>query len=725
MQLRNAVSSVALAAVLVMGPSACDKLKQPGAETSGPAAVDAKRLLNAETDPANWITHGGSFKEQRFSRLTDINDSNVGKLSLAWSYDLDTNRGQEATPLVIDGVMYTTTAWSKVIALDAATGKELWTYDPEVPGDRAHSACCDVVNRGLAAYDGKLFLGTLDGRLIAIDAKTGKPVWSVVTVDQSKPYTITGAPRIVKGNVIIGNGGAELGVRGYVSAYSSTDGKMVWRFYTVPGDPKAGPDNAASDPIMEKARGTWFGQNYYKIGGGGTVWDAIVYDQELDQLYIGVGNGSPWNRQVRSEGKGDNLFLSSVVALNPSTGAYLWHYQGTPGETWDFTQTQPIMLATLKIDGADRKVLMQAPKNGFFYVIDRTDGKLISAKGFVPQTWTTGVDMKTGRPIEVPGARYEKKDFLMMPSALGAHNWHPWSFSPKTGLVYFAAQEVPFSYATDKNYKYVPGAWNIAVDTVRNAPPDDKAAFKAVRAMLKGQLLAWDPVNQKEVWRVQYDGPWNGGTLATAGNLVFQGNANGQFSAFSADAGKKLWSFDSQTGVMAGPISFAVKGTQYIAVMAGYGGAYPLSSAYVDNPPAMAPNGRVLVFKIGGTATLPPAEVVPMAPANPPKGNWTPAQIASGAYLFEGNCGLCHGSGAISSGVLPDLRRSTALNDKARWDEIVYDGALHGRGMVSFKTFFTPAQVEDIRGYVGEQAKKLAATDAAAKPAAPVAPAGK
>jgi quinohemoprotein ethanol dehydrogenase len=714
MNLHRTRGSLAVVSLLLAGVAGLTI----GATSRGPAAVDSARLLGAGSDPANWVTHGGTYLEQRFSQLDQINDANVGKLGLAWSYDLDTNRGQEATPLIIDGVLYTTTAWSKVVALDAVTGKELWTFDPQVPGDRGHSACCDVVNRGLAAYEGKLFLGTLDGRLIAIDARTGKPVWTTVTVDQSKPYTITGAPRVVKGKVIIGNGGAELGVRGYVSAYDSATGKLVWRFYTVPGDPKKGPDHAASDPAMAKVQGTWFGDNFYKIGGGGTVWDAIVYDPELDQLYIGVGNGSPWNQQIRSDGKGDNLFLSSVVALNPNTGAYLWHYQGTPGESWDFTQTQPIMLATLKIDGADRKVLMQAPKNGFFYVIDRTNGKLISAKNFVPQTWTTGVDMKTGRPVEVAGARYEKGgNFLMMPSALGAHNWHPWSFSPKTGLVYFAAQEVPFSYATDKNYKYVPGAWNIAVDTMRNAPPSDKAVFKSVRAMLKGELLAWDPVKQKEVWRVQYDGPWNGGTLATAGNLVFQGNANGQFSAFAADTGKKLWNFDSQTGVMAGPVSFSVGGTQYIAVMAGYGGAYPLSSAFVDNPPAVAPNGRVLVFKVGGTATLPPAPVIDMPPANPPKGNWTAAQIAKGGYLFEGNCGICHGSGAMSSGVLPDLRRSGALDDKALWDQIVYNGALHGRGMVSFKKYFTPDQVEAIRGYVGEQAKKLAADEAATRKA--------
>ena len=587
---------------------------------------------------------------------------------------------------------------------------------PRCPGRAASAACCDVVNRGLAAYQGKLYLGTLDGRLIALDAATGKPVWSVVTVDQSKPYTITGAPRIVKGRVLIGNGGAEYGVRGYVTAYDAATGKQAWRFYTVPGDPAKGPDHAASDPVMAKAaRDTWYG-DWYKAGGGGTVWDAIVYDPELDQLYIGVGNGSPWNQQVRSQGKGDNLFLSSVVALDPDSGAYKWHYQGTPGETWDFTQTQPIILATLKIDGTDRKVLMQAPKNGFFYVIDRTTGKLISAKNFVPQTWATGVDMATGRPIEVEGARFHQASgFMMAPSALGAHNWHPMAFSPKTGLVYLPAQDVPFFYSTLGDYKYRPGAWNIAVDAYKNAPPNDRATTKAIRALLKGELIAWDPVAQREKWRVQYDGPWNGGALATAGNLVFQGNGRGAFQAFDARDGKPLWSFAAQTGVIAGPVTYAVKGVQYVAVMAGYGGAYPVSSGFDEPRPSM--NGRVLVFRLGGTAKLPPPPPLDLAPPNPPAETFTAAQLTHGGQLFEGNCGVCHGGGARSSGVLPDLRRSGALADATAWQGIVHDGALKDRGMIAFAPYLTKADIEAIRGYVGVQAKYLASEEGAAKPA--------
>jgi quinohemoprotein ethanol dehydrogenase len=675
---------------------------------SADRGVTLDRLVAAASEPHNWLTHGGTYLEQRFSPLDQISDANIAGLKLAWFYDFDTNRAQEATPIVVDGVMYVTSAWSKLFALDAATGKELWSYDPEVPGETGVKACCDVVNRGVAVLGDRLFFGTLDGRLIAVDRRTGKPAWSVVTVDQSKPYTITGAPRIVKGRVVIGNGGAELGVRGYVSAYDADTGKLAWRFYTVPGDPAAGPDGAASDEALAKvARPTWSGE-YWKLGGGGTAWDAIVYDPELDQLYVGVGNGSPWNHRKRSAGKGDNLFLSSVVALDPDTGRYKWHYQGTPGETWDFTQTQPITLATLKIDGRDRKVLMQAPKNGFFYVVDRQTGKLISAKNFVPTTWATHVDPQTGRPVEAQGARFDKGPFVALPSALGAHNWHPQSFSPKTGLVYLPAQEIPFAYKEDPGYKDRPGAWNLGIDTVAGALPDDPAARRALRPLLKGHLAAWDPVAQREVWRVQHAGPWNGGTLATAGNLVFQGTAEGQFRAFRATDGKQLWSFPAQAGIGAGPVSYRVGDTQYVAVLVGYGGAYGLSGATLDNKVKPQPNGRVLVFSLNGKAQLPAWDPPELPPANPPKQVADAGTFARGQAIYEGNCGVCHGTSGASLGVLPDLRRSAALTDRDLWHGIVVEGQLKDRGMVSFAKYFSPAELETVRLYLGEQARKLA-----------------
>ncbi len=693
---QHAFGRLILAAVLASGIAACKKVENSA------SSVTAESLANADTASGEWLTHGGTYDEQRFAKLEQITAENVGDLGLAWSAEFDTNRGQEATPIVADGVLYTTTAWSKVFAFDAKTGEQLWSYDPEVPGETAFKGCCDIVNRGVAVYDGKVFFGAFDGRLIALDAGSGEEVWSTVTVDQSKPYTITGAPRVVKGKVLIGNGGAEYGVRGYVSAYDADSGDLAWRFYTVPPGPGAKADGAASDDVIEKMRATWAG-DWSEFGGGGTVWDAIVYDQEYDQVLIGVGNGSPWNHKIRSQGKGDNLFVSSVVALDAETGKYKWHYQGTPGETWDFTQTQPIILADLEIEGAQRKVMMQAPKNGFFYVIDRKDGKLISARNFVPTTWATSVDLATGRPVEAPNARFENGPFLALPSALGAHNWHPMAYSPKTNLVYLPAQEVPFAYTDDKAFKPREGGWNIGMDYLANGVPEDPAQFRALRAMLKGQLIAWDPVAQKEIWRVQYDGPWNGGVLATAGNLVFQGNAKGEFAAFSADKGEKLWSFDAGTGIIAAPISYTIDGEQYVAVMAGYGGAYPLSSAFVDNPRPM-PNGRLLVFKLGGKA---PYKIEPIenAPFNIVEQEFAPATVQAGMALYETNCGVCHSGGAIGSGVLPDLRRSGYLSDAEAWKAVVIDGSLKDNGMVGFAKFLSAQDAEAIRAFVASKAK--------------------
>jgi quinohemoprotein ethanol dehydrogenase len=560
-------------------------------------------------------------------------------------------------------------------------------------------------------WGGLVYVAALDGRLIALDANTGKVKWSTQTfTDTNKPYTITGAPRVMKGLVVIGNGGGELGVRGYVTAYDAMTGKKKWRFFTVPGNPANGPDGEVSDSVMAgKVAPTWSGE-YWKGGGGGTAWDAIVYDQELDQLYIGVGNGSPWNHEIRSDGKGDNLFLSSVLALKPDTGEYLWHYQGTPAETWDYTATQPIMLSTLMIDGKPRKVLMQAPKNGFFYVIDRANGQLISAKGFATQTWTTGVDMKTGRPIEVPEARYRKAGVLVMPSPLGAHNWHPMSYSPRTGLVYLPAQEIPQFYMAQEGFERREGAWNLGINTDPGSVPDDRAQFKALKASLKGKLIAWDPVAQKPAWEITYDGPWNGGTLATAGNLVFQGNGAGDFQAFNASTGSKLWNFKAQTGIIAPAVSYAVKGQQYVAIMVGYGGAFPLTAAFDD--PRDARNGRLLVFKLGGKAALPKATEPVFAAANPPSDAFTPEQVAEGGKIYSVNCAFCHGPDAHASGILPDLRRSGVLTDAAAWKAVVHDGALKANGMIAFSRWYTPAQVEAVRAYVGSQAKKLQALEA-------------
>ena len=681
-------------------PDNIDTAARPG--TAG-AITDTARIAGAGQEPDQWLTHGGTYHEQRFSWLDQINDGNVSKLGLAWIFDFDTHRGQESTPLMVDGTLYVTSAWSKVFALDATTGTELWRFDPQVPGAAGINACCDVVNRGAAFYDGKVFVGTIDGRLIALNAETGKLIWSTLTVDPEKPYTITGAPRVAKGRVFIGNGGAEYGVRGYVSAYDANSGELSWRFYTTPGDPQLPADGAASDPVLARtAAPTWHGRAFLDYGGGGgTVWDAIVYDPELDQLYVGTGNGSPWNRVIRSEGRGDNLFLSSVLALDPDTGDYLWHYQETPGETWDYTATQQLVLATLNLEGADRQVLLHAPKNGFFYVIDRRTGRPISAEKFVPANWADRIDMASGRPVERPGARFETAPFLSTVGGAGAHNWQPMSFSPLTGFVYIPAQQIAFLYSRDEKFVYRPGEWNLGVNLTQDPLPVGEAERRAIRDGLQGRLIAWDPVRQREAWRVEHGAPWNGGTLATAGNLVFQGLADRTFRAYRADSGEEQWSFQTQDAIITGPISYAIGDDQYIAVAVGNGGGLPLTLPSFDGPQT-APNGRLLVFKLGGTARLPPFVSPTRAPVDV-AGSWSKAALDEGFQLFGRHCAACHGIELLSAGVLPDLRTSPALANAEPWRAIVLHGALESRGMVGFADRLNAEQVEQLRGYVASQ----------------------
>lgn len=674
-----------------------------GANVDAPGAITGAKLLAAAGDTQNWLTYGRTYDEQRHSPLDKINTTNVKDLGLSWFADLDTARGQEATPIVIDGKIYVTTAWSKVKAYDGVTGKLLWEYDPKVPGETGVKACCDTVNRGVAAWGDRLFLGTLDGRLVALDRETGKEEWSTVTVDQSKPYTVTGAPRVIDGMVIIGNGGAEMGVRGYVAAYSADTGKELWRFYTVPDQP--GKNEAKH---LKAAESTWKGE-WWSQGGGGTVWDAMAYDPKLDLLYIGVGNGSPWNQAYRSPGGGDNLYLSSIVAIRPKTGEYVWHYQTTPGETWDYTATQHIMLADLTIDGKPRKVLMQAPKNGYFYVIDRETGKFISANNYVPVNWATGIDKATGRPIENPDARIDKtgKPFLVTPGPLGGHNWHPMAFDPKTGLVFIPALETAFPYIPEANWKKQKLGFNIGFDMAAGAMPADKAIRAQAAGATKGALIAWDPVAQKERWRVQYQGPWNGGMLATAGGLVFQGTAAGNFSAYATENGKQLWSFPAQTGVVASAATYTIKGEQYVAVLAGWGGAFPITAGVLQEDSGPIRNiSRLLVFKLGGKAKLPDLPALNETPLDPPAFKADPKIAAAGGSLYGRYCGVCHGDAAVGGSVLPDLRHSGALDNAATWKNIVQGGALKANGMVGWSDVLTEAQSESIRQYVIKRANE-------------------
>jgi quinohemoprotein ethanol dehydrogenase len=654
------------------------------------SAVDDKRLVAAASDAGNWLTYGGTYAEQRFSPLAEIDASNVSQLGLVWSFETEQPRGHEATPLVVDGTMFVTGPWSIVWAFDAKSGERLWTYDPQVPRPTATKACCDVVNRGVALYKGKVFVGTLDGRLVALDAATGKSVWEVVTVDQSRPYTITGAPRVVKGMVLIGNGGAELGVRGYISAYDAESGALRWRTYTVPGD----PSQPFESKDLEKAAATWKGGEWWKVGGGGTVWDSIVYDPGLDRIYVGTGNGSPWSHYVRSPGGGDNLYLSSILALHPTTGEIVWYYQETPGDTWDYTATQQITLAELHIDGKPRKVILHAPKNGFFYVIDRENGKLISAEKYAEVTWAERVDKKTGRPVLAKGADYRKKPFLTLPSTLGAHNWQPMSFNPKTGLVYIPAQEIPSLHGLDTKFDYKPGFWNTGTDfTIMTEFPADLA---------KGSLLAWDPVAQKERWRVPYPHAWNGGTLTTAGNLVFQGTADGRVVAYKADDGQKLWESPAGTGVMAAPVTYTLDGKQYVSVLAGWGGAFGLVGGEAAAATGVKGGGRLLTFALGGTAKIPdvPATITPVAKsaAARPERLKGAALIKKGSGLYAKNCAVCHGVGGIAGGVLPDLRHASA-ESHANFQQIVLGGR-SAVGMPDFTGHLTAQEVDAIQAYV-------------------------
>ena len=690
------LAAMAGAALLLAAPIAT----RIGAQ--GPAGVDAARIVAGV--PGEWLSTGRTYDEQRFSPLARLNQGNVATLGLAWFADLDTARGQEATPLMIDGTLYVSTAWSMVKAYDARTGKPLWSYDPQVPRETLVKACCDAVNRGVAAWGSRLFVGTLDGRLIALDRKTGKPAWSVVTLDQAGNATITGAPRVVDGMVIIGNGGAEFGTRGYVTAYDAATGRQRWRFYTVPAQPGAEREPA----YLKKAATTWYGE-WWKQGGGGTVWDAMAYDPALDLLYIGVGNGSPWNQAYRSEGKGDNLYLSSIVAIHAKTGAYAWHYQTTPGDSWDFTATQHIILADLVIDGKPRKVLMQAPKNGFFYVLDRTNGQLLAANNFVPVNWATGVDLTTGRPIETPEARYYRtgRPFFASPGATGAHSWQPMAFDPKSGLVFIPANLAGFPYIPQKDWQASKLGFNVGVDMAAAAMPAVAATRSAAAAATTGALIAWDPVARKERWRVAYQGPWNGGILATGGGLVFQGNATGELAAYATRDGRKLWSFPTQTGVVAAPISYELDGAQYVAVLAGWGGIWALAPGVLIDKSGPARNvSRLLVFKIGGKAMLPPAPPLEKLPLDPPASTAPAPVIAAGGGHFGRYCGVCHGDAAVGGSLVPDLRRSGALNDAATWQQIVHDGALKDNGMVSFASVMTPAEIETIRHYVIKRANE-------------------
>ena len=690
--------------------AACGQAKTADKESSAQpeafASVDTDRISTASAGE-EWLTYGGTYDEQRHSSLTNVNTDTVADLGVAWTYDLATNRGVESTPIVVDGVMYVTSAWSLVYALDAKTGEELWVYDPDVDRAVGVKACCDVVNRGVAVYDGKVYVGVIDGRLEALDAETGEVVWSKVTVDQSKPYTITGAPRVVNGKVLIGNGGAELGVRGYLSAYDANTGDKIWRFFTVP-NPEKQPDGEVSDAAFEDIGNVTWGDEgaWITDGGGGTVWDSIVYDEVNDQIIFGVGNGSPWNREFRDPSGGDNLFLSSIVAVDAETGTYKWHFQTTPGDNWDYTATQTIILADLPLgeDGASRRIAMQAPKNGFFYVLDAETGEFLSGDAFVPQNWTTGLD-EAGRPIEVAAARYGDVPYQQTPGPLGAHNWHPMAFNPDLNLAYIPAQEIPQAYARDSRFESQSVGWNTGADFSAGVPPiAPPEVAKFLRSTLKGRLIAWDPVAGEPRWTVEHDNAWNGGVLSTAGGLVFQGKLNGEFAAYDAATGDKLWSHELKSGGASGPGTFMIDGEQYVTITTGWGSAFGLAAGFAYDEAVSSTVGKVVTFKLGGDGEIadPDFPMIDKTPKADAFGDET--LIAEGAVHYSRNCAVCHGPLAVSSGVLPDLRWSAITGNDIAWKGVVLDGNLAVNGMVSFADYLTPEQAEAVRAYVLAQA---------------------
>lgn len=643
-----------------------------------PAGVTDAML--ASPPPGEWLSYGRDHAEQRFSPLTQLNDGNVGQLGLAWYADIDTARGQEATPLMHDGLLYVSTAWSMVKAYDARTGALRWSYDPRVPRDTLARACCDAVNRGVALYGDKLFVGTLDGRLVALDQRSGRVVWSKLAVPAQADYTITGAPRVAHGKVFIGSGGAEYKARGSIAAFDAQTGRQLWRFHTVPGNPARGFENKA----MAAAARSWSG-NWWKLGGGGTVWDAITYDPATNLVLFGTGNAEPWNPAVAGN-SGDRLYTSSIVAVNADTGQYAWHYQETPEDRWDFDSTAQITVADLTVDGRQRHVALHAPKNGFFYMFDARTGDLISAGSIAPQNWTKGIDPKTGKAMVNPEARYEQTGRLFMgePGGGGSHSWQPMSFSPKTGLVYIPAAFAAYPYLADKHWNETGMGYQTGADFAVLEMLGQKAAAGQAMPEPLGLIIAWDPVAQKEAWRVPHAAPMNGGILSTAGNLLFQGTAEGTFNAYSADKGAKLWSFPAQAGIAAAPMSYAIGGEQYVAVLAGFGGLSPRRS-------------RLLVFRLKGMASLPalpaPEEQVAL---DPPPFTGTPAQVEQGHWQYGRYCLVCH----IGMYNTPMLRQSPIIADPQAFRSVVIDGAFRHKGMASFRAALQPDQAEAIRQYL-------------------------
>ncbi len=657
----------------------------------------------AAENNVDWPVYGGTSNEQHYSPLTQISAGNVDKLGLAWFHDLPPVLSAVAEPVEADGALFAAFGLGFVDALDAVTGRLLWSYDPEtalIAGDKLRTAWA---TRGLAYWDHKVYVGTQDGRLVALNAGNGKPVWSVETTDKDDGRYIAGPPRVFDGKVIIGNGGADQApIRGYVTAYDARTGLRLWRFHTVPGNPADGFENDA----MKMAAQTWKGE-WWKYGGGGTVWHSITYDAKYRRIYLGTGNGQPWNRRIRSQGLGDNLFLCSVVALDADTGKYVWHYQTVPGESWDFNSSMDIELAELKIGGVRRDVILHAPKNGFFYVLDRANGKLLSAEKIGKVTWAQAVDPATGRPIENPNIRYEEGEATIWPGSAGVHNWLAMSFNPTTGLVYIPTQDFPGVY-TDRGIDAA--GWTALPRGHMNTGVNTGAVPRGSGQDVGNWLVAWDPVARRSAWRIQV--PGNAGVLTTGSGLVFQGNAHGRMVARAADTGAVLWDYDARVGIIAQPISFMRNGVQYVTVMGGFGG--PQARSGVDRLAGenrlvwdyRQQKRRVLTFVLGGKAELPAGGPVQITIAAN-SGEQTDSVLAArGQPLFDAWCARCHGSGAVANGTAPDLRASSIPLNREAFAAVVRQGILVPRGMPRYDEFRID-DVEALRNYVRARAERI------------------
>ena len=665
---------------------------------------------------AEWPGYGNDSKEQRFSPLNEINDSNVGRLGLAWSLDLPGENALEATPLEVNGVIYFSGGNNAVYAVDARAGRLLWKYQGKA-NENAPRAIRMMwpVNRGVAYWDGMVYMATRDCQMVALDARTGELVWSSSFSVPGTLSTSSGAPRVFKGKVIIGNSGADFGGRGYVTTFDAKTGRLLWRFFTVPGDPAKGFENKA----MAMAAKTW-GGTWWKFGGGGTPWNAITFDQDLNQLYVGTGNGGPANRNFRApDKKHDNLFLASVVALDATTGEYRWHYQYNPREVWDWKATADIILTDLKVDGRLRQVLMQAPSNGFFYVIDRHTGRLISAAKIGKVTWADRIDLKTGRPVERPGIRGENGPVTMYPDYIGAHNWQAMSYSPTSGLVYIPYMQLGMKYGpvpsiteahdvTD-NPAIIMVRWGVPNKVIVLDPKDPRDG--------RGSLLAWDPVSQKLRWRVDYPTLSSAGTMATAGNLVFQGTDTGKFFAYSANSGTKLWEFSTGLGILAPPISYAVDHHQYVSLLVGSGGmvGYGPLGGRQGWKYGLQPR-RLLTFALDAKATLPwtPPPDFTVKALDDPSITLDPVRVEQGKSLYGATCYLCHGGAtgiSATGGTAPDLRESAITLNRVTFESFLRGGSSVSRGMPLFDDL-TQDQVENIYEAIRSDARAAHSQDA-------------